>query len=105
MEAVKRWQAKQAAQAEHAGHTSELWRKISFFVCVPAIIVTALWVRKVENEHEEHTEHLKHENGGELPAVPDYEYLNKRSSGPFPWGMNSLFFNPHVQKNMEQQDE
>ena len=43
-----------------------------------AVAVTALWVRKVETEHAEHTEHLKHENGGELPAVPEYEYLNRR---------------------------
>ncbi|KAI0067806.1 hypothetical protein BV25DRAFT_1819243 [Artomyces pyxidatus] len=53
------------------------------------------WVRNVEAEHAEHEEHVKEENGGHLPEVPAYDYLNKRVK-PFPWGPNSLFFNPHV---------
>jgi cytochrome c oxidase subunit 6a len=53
------------------------------------------WVYKVESEHAEHLDHLKHENDGHLPDVPAYPYLNKREK-PFPWGMNSLFYNPHV---------
>ena len=40
-------------------------------------------------------ESSQEEHGGELPPVPEYPYLNKRGK-PFPWGMNSLFFNPHV---------
>jgi hypothetical protein len=35
------------------------------------------------------------ENDGKLPQPPRYEYLNKRNK-PFPWGPNSLFFNPRV---------
>lgn len=58
-------------------------------------ILTALWVRRVEAEHEAHEAHIKEEHGGELPPSPGYDYLNKRAK-PFPWGMNSLFFNPHV---------
>ena len=77
------------------------------------VIVTALWVRNVEKEHAEHEAHLRHENDGKLPEPPAYEYLNVRrtyyhclgltsvcscsgTDRPFPWGMNSLFFNPHV---------
>lgn len=59
-----------------------------------AVAVTA-WVRNVEAEHAEHQEHLKKENDGHLPEVPAYEHLNRRAK-PFPWGPNSLFFNPHV---------
>ena len=59
-----------------------------------AVAVTA-WVRNVEAEHAEHEEHLKKENDGHLPEVPGYDYLNKRVK-PYPWGPNSLFFNPHV---------
>ena len=58
-------------------------------------ILTALWVRRVEAEHEAHEAHIKEEHGGELPPTPGYDYLNKRAK-PFPWGMNSLFYNPHV---------
>ena len=53
------------------------------------------YVKKVEDEHHAHIEHEKHEAGGELPEQPEYAWLNKRNK-PFPWGMNSLFFNPEV---------
>jgi cytochrome c oxidase subunit 6a len=46
-------------------------------------------------EHAAHIEHIKVENDGKLPDIPEYEYMNRRVK-PFPWGMNSLFFNPHV---------
>ena len=42
-----------------------------------------LWVLRVEREHAEHEEHIKAENGGELPPVPAYEYLNKRGASFF----------------------
>jgi len=38
-----------------------------------------------------------------LPDIPDYEYMNKRVK-PFPWGMNTLFFNPHVNKDMSESE-
>jgi hypothetical protein len=46
-------------------------------------------------EHVAHLDHLRHDNDGHLPQPPQYEYLNRRSK-PFPWGPNSLFFNPEV---------
>jgi hypothetical protein len=54
-------------------------------------------VKKAEDAHHEHMEHVKHENGGEKPETAAYPYLNKRDK-PFPWGMNSLFFNPEVRQ-------
>lgn len=59
------------------------------------VAVCLAWVYNVESEHSAHIEHIKHEHGGELPPTPGYEFLNRRLK-PFPWGMNSLFFNPHV---------
>ncbi|KZO96238.1 hypothetical protein CALVIDRAFT_139650 [Calocera viscosa TUFC12733] len=53
------------------------------------------WVQRVEGEHEAHKKHLEEEAGGHLPEKPRYEYLNIRKKA-FPWGNNSLFFNPHV---------
>ncbi|KZS93103.1 mitochondrial cytochrome c oxidase subunit VIa [Sistotremastrum niveocremeum HHB9708] len=93
--------AQREAVRHHAADTTQLWRRISFFVCFPATITCIAWVRNVENEHEEHLEHIKEENGGELPEVPEYPYLNRRSK-PFPWGPNSLFFNPHVNKDLSE---
>ncbi|THH04157.1 hypothetical protein EW145_g5732 [Phellinidium pouzarii] len=100
----KEWLANKANIEHHAAETTELWRRISFFVAVPATFLAVLWVRRVETEHAEHTEHIKAEHGGELPPTPEYDYLNKRIK-PFPWGMNSLFFNPHTNKNMEESSE
>ncbi|KJA26082.1 hypothetical protein HYPSUDRAFT_199308 [Hypholoma sublateritium FD-334 SS-4] len=91
--------AESDALKHHAAEASDLWRKISFFVALPAIAVCTAWVYNAEVEHAAHTEHIKHENGGELPETPAYDYLNRRAK-PFAWGPNSLFFNPHVNKDM-----
>ncbi|EIM92611.1 X15341 cytochrome C oxidase subunit [Stereum hirsutum FP-91666 SS1] len=96
---AKEWAAKREAIKEHANGTTDLWRKISYFVAVPAIVACTLWVRNTENDHSEHMDHLRAENDGHLPQPPDYPYLNRRNK-PFPWGPNSLFFNPHVNKDM-----
>ncbi|KAF8481279.1 COX6A, subunit VIa of cytochrome c oxidase [Russula ochroleuca] len=93
------WVAKREAIKHHAAGTTALWRRICFFVCVPGTVAVIAWVRNVEAEHAEHQEHLKRENDGHLPEVPGYDYLNKRVK-PYPWGPNSLFFNPHVNKDM-----
>ncbi|KAJ9108252.1 hypothetical protein QFC19_002500 [Naganishia cerealis] len=38
---------------------------------------------------------IREANGGELPERPVYPYMNIRNK-PFPWGQQSLFFNPEV---------
>ncbi|KAF9270180.1 mitochondrial cytochrome c oxidase subunit VIa [Marasmius fiardii PR-910] len=87
------------AVEHHAAQTTELWRKISWYVCIPAIAVCGAWVYNLESEHKSHIDHLRAENDGVLPQPPPYEYLNIRRK-PFPWGPNSLFFNPEVQKDL-----
>ncbi|KAJ2927155.1 hypothetical protein H1R20_g9902, partial [Candolleomyces eurysporus] len=98
--ALQAWQAEEKALVHHAAETTELWRKISYFVCLPGIAVCVAWVYNAEVAHAEHIEHIKHENGGELPETPAYDYLNRRGK-PFPWGNNSLFFNSHTNKDMD----
>ncbi|KAF8078701.1 COX6A, subunit VIa of cytochrome c oxidase [Lyophyllum atratum] len=100
--AYKSYLAEQAALEHHAAETSDLWRKISFFVCLPGIAVCTAWVYNAEVEHHHHLDHLRAENDGNLPEVPGFEYMNRRIK-PFPWGMNSLFFNPHMNKNLEEE--
>jgi len=92
------------ALTEHAAQTSDLWRKISFYVAFPATFVTCAWVYNVESEHASHEKHLIEENNGKLPQPPPYEYLNRRVK-PFPWGSNTLFFNQQYNKDMEQSEE
>jgi len=94
--------AKRDAIRHHAAESTQLWRKISFYVCIPATLVCAAWVRNVEAEHAEHVDHLRAENDGHLPEIPQYEYMNRRVK-PYPWGMNSLFYNPHVNKDLSQE--
>jgi len=97
---LQKYLAEDKALAHHAAQASNLWRKISFYVCVPAIATCTAWVYNVESEHAAHLEHIKEENGGELPETPEFDFLNRRMK-PFPWGMNALFYNPHANKNME----
>ncbi|KAF8140348.1 COX6A, subunit VIa of cytochrome c oxidase [Boletus edulis] len=91
------------ALREHAAHTTDLWRKISFYVAFPATFVTCAWVYSVESEHAAHEDPLIEENNGTLPQPPPYPYLNRRVK-PFPWGSNSLFFNPRYNMDMDKVD-
>jgi Cytochrome c oxidase subunit VIa len=82
--------------------TSFVLQPVSLFFCCVVlsnaavlVAVCVAWVYNAEVEHKAHLDHIKAENGGVLPELPGYDYLNKRAK-PFPWGMNSLFFNPHV---------
>ncbi|BGP34449.1 Cytochrome c oxidase subunit 6A [Rhodotorula toruloides] len=90
--------ASRKAVEEHAKHSAELWRKITYYVAFPAIIVAALNAKSLASEHEAHLEHIKEENGGELPeriVYPCTSNFNKREKD-FPWGDNTLFYNPKV---------
>ena len=68
-----------------------------FIFCLTSLsaLVTCAWVYNVESEHAAHEDPLIEENNGTLPQPPPYPYLNRRVK-PFPWGNNSLFFNPKV---------
>ncbi|KAH0838229.1 mitochondrial cytochrome c oxidase subunit VIa [Lanmaoa asiatica] len=93
------------ALREHAAHTTDLWRKISFYVAFPATLVTCAWVYNIESEHAAHEGPLIEENSGTLPQPPPYPYLNRRVK-PFPWGgNNTLFFNSTYNKDMDKADE
>ncbi|KAJ7783678.1 cytochrome c oxidase subunit VIa-domain-containing protein [Mycena maculata] len=96
--AKAKWLANQKAIEHHALQTTDFWRKMSYYVCIPALVaIFGTYVYNVEIEHKAHNEHLMAENDGKLPQPPRYEYLNKRNK-PFPWGPNSLFFNPKASR-------
>ena len=80
---------------DSAGKSAELWRKISLYVLIPGAVVLGAYMYKIESEHHAHHEHILEENDGQLPERPDYEYVNMKSRN-FPWGQQSLFFNPKV---------
>ncbi|TYJ55868.1 hypothetical protein B9479_003391 [Cryptococcus floricola] len=83
--------ANREATRAHAAETTDLWRKISFYVCIPGVIVGALWTYKIEAAHAEHLAH----HPEDFSERPVYDYLNIRNKN-FPWGRQSAFFNPAV---------
>ncbi|KAI8067958.1 cytochrome c oxidase, subunit VIa [Gongronella butleri] len=80
--------ARYEAERHHAGQAAETWKKICYFVAVPALIAAGV---NSYNLYSKHVEHLKHHP----PQYVNYEYMAWRAR-PFFWGNNSLFFNPAV---------
>ncbi|XP_046390768.1 cytochrome c oxidase subunit 6A, mitochondrial-like [Ischnura elegans] len=74
-----------SATAGHAGGM-DLWRKLSFFVAIPAVLLCAVhtYLRDQAHPHEP-------------PEFVPYEHLRKREKR-FPWGdgTKTLFHNPHT---------
>ncbi|OTA95866.1 hypothetical protein M434DRAFT_393338 [Hypoxylon sp. CO27-5] len=80
------------AVKEHAAATTELWRKISVYAVVPALILAGINAYNLWNEHWEHWEHLP-----PLEERVEYPYQNIRTKN-FPWGDGdkTLFWNDKV---------
>ncbi|KAK4133410.1 mitochondrial cytochrome c oxidase subunit VIa [Trichocladium antarcticum] len=77
---------------EHAGPTTELWRKISIYTIPPALVLAAVNAYNLWNEHWEHWSHMP-----PLEERTEYPYQNIRSRN-FPWGDGdkTLFWNEEV---------
>ena len=118
MSAVTRLLSTLAVRIQMAGvkrmlttaESASLWRKISLYALIPggksavysiamlthnSAIVFGVYMYRVESAHHHHQEHIIEENDGQLPERPDYDYLNMKRKN-FPWGQQSLFFNPKV---------
>ncbi|KAL8779570.1 MAG: hypothetical protein Q9213_006875 [Squamulea squamosa] len=68
------------AVKQHAAASSDLWRKLSLYVAVPALILASINAKNLWDEHWEHWEHL--------PPLEDrieYDYMNIRTKKFF-WG-------------------
>ncbi|KXN70228.1 cytochrome c oxidase, subunit VIa [Conidiobolus coronatus NRRL 28638] len=75
---------------EHAAKATDLWRKISLYICVPILGLTTYNAYKLFTHHQEH---LK-EHPLEFKAWPHLRIRNKS----FPWADSdhSLFHNPAI---------
>ncbi|PWN43751.1 mitochondrial cytochrome c oxidase subunit VIa [Ceraceosorus guamensis] len=93
--------AERRHQEEHAAKSAELWRRIFYYVCIPGTIVLGIYIYGIEAEHIHHRDHEIEENGGQLPERTQYDYNNIRKK-PFPWGNNSIFFNPKANVDMSE---
>jgi len=81
-----------AAVKAHAASTSDLWRKLSIYVVIPALILGSINAWNLWTEHWEHWEHMP-----PLEERVEYPYQNIRSKN-YPWGDGdkTLFWNPET---------
>ncbi|ODV69331.1 hypothetical protein HYPBUDRAFT_101552 [Hyphopichia burtonii NRRL Y-1933] len=85
---------------DHSEPVTLLWKKITYWVALPAIIITAIPVIRTEIKHAHHREHTKHLSDEEWPT--QYEYQNLRQKKFF-WGDGdkTLFWNSDVNRHIE----
>lgn len=84
----------------HSAGVTNLWKKITYFVALPAILLTAIPVGQIELHHAEHRQHQKELSDEEWPV--QYDYQNIRSKKFF-WGDGdkTLFWNSDVNRHIE----
>ncbi|RDW63856.1 putative cytochrome c oxidase subunit VIa [Coleophoma crateriformis] len=82
---------RQAVKA-HAAATSDLWRKLSIYAVIPALLISGLNAYNLWNEHWAHWEHMP-----PLEERTEYEYQNMRVRNFF-WGDGdkTIFWNDKV---------
>ncbi|KAE8440400.1 hypothetical protein EG329_008162 [Mollisiaceae sp. DMI_Dod_QoI] len=87
------------AVKDHAAATSDLWRKLSIYVTIPALLIAGANAYVLWNEHWAHWEHME-----PLEERPEYPYQNLRTKNFF-WGNGdkTLFWNDKV--NYHKKDE
>ncbi|KAH8589564.1 cytochrome c oxidase subunit VIa [Bisporella sp. PMI_857] len=80
------------AVKEHAAATSDLWRKLSFYVAIPALIISGVNAKILYDAHWVHWDHM-----APLEERPEYPYQNIRTKNYF-WGDGdkTLFWNEYV---------
>ncbi|EIF49215.1 hypothetical protein HII13_004369 [Brettanomyces bruxellensis] len=85
---------------KHSQTSSATWKKISLFLAIPAILICAVPVYRVEQEHAKHRKALKAIPDDKWPA--EYEYQNIRRKKFF-WGDGdkTLFWNEGVNRHVK----
>ncbi|EGV60777.1 hypothetical protein PSN45_001428 [Yamadazyma tenuis] len=93
---------KKASQEKmhHSVGITKLWKRITYFVAFPALLLTAIPVGNIELKHAEHREHLRHLSDDEWPTQYDYQNIRAKK---FFWGDGdkTLFWNSDVNRNIE----
>ncbi|PHH64074.1 hypothetical protein CDD81_5067 [Ophiocordyceps australis] len=77
---------------EHAKQTTDLWRKISIYGTIPALLIAAANAWYLWNAHWEHWAHMP-----PLEERVEYPYQNIRTKN-YPWGDGdkTIFWNDSV---------
>ncbi|KAF9174506.1 hypothetical protein BGX20_011017 [Mortierella sp. AD010] len=69
------WLTERVAVKEHAGPAAETWRKISLYVCIPALIAASANAWNLYAKHQAHLEHERHEGHERVK----YPYIRLRA--------------------------
>lgn len=87
-------------KVHHSEGITTLWKKITYFVAIPAILLTAIPVVRTELHHAEHRKHLRELSDEEWPTQYDYQNLRQKK---FFWGDGdkTLFWNSDVNRHIE----
>lgn len=87
-------------KAEHSEGITNMWKKITYVVAFPVILLTAIPVGKIELHHAEHRKHLRELPDEEWPTQYDYQNLRQKK---FFWGDGdkTLFWNSDVNRHIE----
>lgn len=57
---------------------SDLWRRISIYVCIPALLIAGVNAYNLYAAHQAHVAHEKTEHGDDDEETPEYPYQNIR---------------------------
>ncbi|ODQ79282.1 hypothetical protein BABINDRAFT_162311 [Babjeviella inositovora NRRL Y-12698] len=101
-EAAQKYLAEVKAAEDHAAGTADMWKKITYYIALPACFLVGVNTLFVELEHAKHREHMAHLSDEEWPQ--QYEYQNMRQKDYF-WGDGdktlfwNLIVNRHIRDN------
>lgn len=99
-EAAQTYKQTYEQKVHHSESVTNLWKKVTYFVALPVLVLTAIPVVNIELKHAKHREHLRHLSDDEWPT--QYEYQNLRQKKFF-WGDGdkTLFWNSDVNRHIE----
>lgn len=84
----------------HSGTVSNTWKRLTYIVALPAILLAAIPVGNVELKHADHRKHLREVPDDEWPTQYDYQNIRSRK---FFWGDGdkTLFWNPDINRHIQ----
>lgn len=99
-EAGEAFKKEYAEKVHHSKGITNLWLKITYFVALPAVILTAIPIARVELKHAEHRKHQAHLSDEEWPTQYDYQNIRLKK---FFWGDGdkTLFWNSDINRHIE----
>lgn len=94
-EFIKKYEEK----VHHSEGITNLWKRLTYLVAIPAVLLVAIPVGKVELSHAEHRKHQAHLSDDEWPQQYDYQNIRLK---PYFWGDGdkTLFWNSDVNRHV-----